>query len=85
MFLGEIAYHFEEGRYLCDVIHAKYRNQGYGSQGLDLLCESAKKNGIQVLYNNILLDNPSIHLFIKHGFHIIDKNDEFYIVKKELF
>ena len=84
-FVGEIAYHYEDDRYLCDVIiHSKYRNLGYGGQGLDLLCECAKENGINVLYDDILLDNPSVHMFLKHGFHIVDKTNECYIVRKYL-
>ena len=84
-FVGEIAYHFEDDRYLCDVIiHSKYRNLGFGGKGLDLLCECAKENGIDVLYDDILLDNSSVHLFLKHGFYIVDKTDECYIVRKNL-
>lgn len=84
-FVGEIAYHYEDDRYLCDVIiHSKYRNLGYGSKGLDLLCKCAKENGINVLYDDILLDNSSVHMFLKHGFHIVDKTEECYIVRKYL-
>ena len=84
-FVGEIAYHLEENRYLCDVIiHSKYRNLGYGSKGLDLLCDCAKENGIDVLYDDILFDNPSVHMFLKHGFEVIDETKECYIVRKSL-
>ena len=84
-FVGEIAYHLEDNRYLCDVIiHSKYRNLGYGSKGLDLLCECAKENGIDVLYDDILFDNPSVHMFLKHGFEVIDETKECYIVRKSL-
>ncbi len=84
-FVGEIAYHLEDNHYLCDVIiHSKYRNSGYGSIGLELLCQCAKENGIKELYDHILIDNPSIHLFLKHNFKVIDQNEEVYIVKKIL-
>jgi len=86
-FVGEIAYHYEENtqRYICDVIiYAKYRGCGFGGFGLDLLCRSAKENGISVIYDEILLDNPSIHFFVKHGFEIIEKTSEVFVVRKEL-
>lgn len=85
-FVGEVAYHYDEGRYLCDVIiHSKYRCKGYGKEGLYLLCQCALENGIHELFDDILLDNPSIHLFLKQGFRIVDQTDECFIVKKELF
>lgn len=87
-YVGEVAYHYEEetNRYLCDVIiHAKYRNKGFGKEGLNLLCKCAKGNGIGVLYDDILLDNPSVHLFLKSGFVEEKITDEVVIVKKDLY
>lgn len=87
VFVGEIAYHYveEENKYLCDVlIDAKYRGQGYGKQGLKLLCEEAKKNGLSLLYDDILIDNPSIHLFLNYGFVEVERNETSIMVKKEL-
>lgn len=48
-FVGEAAYHYDADAqvYIADVIvYAKNRGKGYGRQGLLLLCECAKRNGI---------------------------------------
>lgn len=86
-FVGEIAYHFdeEEKKYIADVIvYAKYRGKGFGKQGLLLLCEAAKANGIDILYDNIAIDNPAIKLFLKVGFYEEYRTDEIIMLKKEL-
>lgn len=65
-YVGEIAYHYDNQRgiYICDIkIMAKYRNKGYGTEGIKLLCDAAKRNGVAVLYDDIAADNPSYHLF----------------------
>ena len=87
VFVGEISYHFDKLRniYLCDVIiKAEFRKQGFGTQGIQLLCEAAKANGVEALYDNIAADNPSIHLFLKNGFSIEFQNDEIVMVKTVL-
>lgn len=86
-FIGEIAYHYDDEScvYLADVlIHAKYRNIGYGGIALDLLCDIAKENGISVLYDELWNDNPAISLFLKHGFIIDKEKERTVILKKEL-
>ena len=86
-FVGEIAYHFdeEEKKYIADVIvYAKYRGNGFGEQGLLLLCEAAKAHGIAVLYDNIAIDNPAIKLFLKCGFYEEYRTEEIIMLKKEL-
>ena len=86
-FVGEIAYHYDEDRniHICDVIVlAKYRGRGYGSAGINLLCQAAKENGVAVLYDDIAADNPSWKLFLKNGFEIDWQNDEVVMVKKVL-
>lgn len=86
-FVGEIAYHYDEQRkiHICDVIIlAKYRKQGFGSIGIELLCEAAKENGISVLYDDIATDNPAYKLFLKNGFEIDYQNDEVVMVKRSL-
>lgn len=86
-FIGEIAYHYDDETcvYLTDVlIHAKYRNKGYGGIALDLLCDIAKENGISVLYDELWNDNPAISLFLKHGFIIDKEKERTVILKKEL-
>lgn len=85
-FVGEVAYHkdSDSGRYICNVIiMAKHRNRGYGKKSLLALLDAAKQNGITTLYDEILIDNPSIHLFLSVGFTIQDTNDEFNIVRIE--
>ncbi|WP_277048723.1 GNAT family N-acetyltransferase [Solobacterium moorei] len=84
VFVGEISYHFDKLRniYICDVIiKAEFRKQGFGTQGIQLLCEAAKANGVEALYDDIAADNPSVHLFIKNGFSIEFQNDEIVMVK----
>ncbi|MFR1524298.1 MAG: GNAT family N-acetyltransferase [Bacilli bacterium] len=86
-FIGEVAYHFDEERqrYMADVIvYAPYRKKGYGSKALLLLCDVAKDNGINELYDDIAIDNPSIELFLKCGFAEALRTDEYVLVKKEL-
>ena len=84
VFVGEISYHFDKLRniYLCDVIiKAEFRRQGFGTQGIQLICEAAKANGVKALYDDIAADNPSTHLFLKNGFSIEFQNDEIVMVK----
>lgn len=86
-FVGEVAYHFDEDRqiYIADVIiYAPYRGKGYGREGLLLLCDIARKNGIKELYDDIALDNSSVALFHKCGFAEVLRTNEYVLVKKEL-
>lgn len=86
-FVGEIAYHFDTQRniHLCDVIIlAKYRNKGFGTKGIQLLCNAAKENGITALYDDIAADNLSFRLFLKNGFTIDYQNHDVVMVKKML-
>ena len=87
VFVGEISYHLDKLRniYLCDVIiKAEFRRQGFGTQGIQLLCETAKANGVNALYDDIAADNPSTYLFLKNGFPIEFQNDEIVMVKTVL-
>ncbi len=87
IFLGEVSYHYDEEKdiYLADVlIFAPYRKKGFGSEGLKLLCEAAKDNGVKALYDNIAIDNPSVNIFLKNGFSEERRTDETILVKKEL-
>ncbi|MBR4655876.1 MAG: GNAT family N-acetyltransferase [Oscillospiraceae bacterium] len=86
-FVGEIAYHYETERkiHLCDVIVlARYRNRGFGTIGIQLLCKAARENGVSVLYDDIAADNPSYKLFLKNGFVIDHQNEAVVMVKKLL-
>lgn len=85
--VGEAAYHYdaELGEYLSDVIvAARYRRKGYGVQGVTLLCEVAKENGVARLCDNIAIDNPAVHMFLKAGFRERERNQEYILVEKEL-
>ncbi|NLM17472.1 MAG: GNAT family N-acetyltransferase [Candidatus Riflebacteria bacterium] len=86
-FVGEIAYHLDEKQniYLANVIiHAKHRGKGYGRQGLLLLSDIAKKNGIDYLYDNIAIDNPAVKLFVENGFIEEYRTDKIIMLKKAL-
>ena len=86
-FVGEIAYHYdaEMQQEIANVmIYAKYRKRGYGGEALDLLCSTAKSNGVSVLYDDIAIDNPAVSLFLKHGFVEESRTEEKVILKKEL-
>ena len=66
------------------IVYAKYRGKGYGEQGLRMLCEAAKSNGLELLYDDIAIDNPAIPLFLKVGFMEEYRTDEIIMLKKEL-
>ena len=86
-FVGEIAYHYDGERkiHIADIIvYAKYRGKGFGEQGLRILCETAKLNGLEILYDDIAIDNPAIKLFLKVGFCEEYRTDEIIMLKKEL-
>ena len=71
IFVGEVAYHYDpsyDGYMANVIIHAKYRNNGYGTLGLKMLCEIAKENGITSLYDDIAINNPAIKMFLDMGF-----------------
>lgn len=86
-FVGEVSYHVDDavGGCVCDVIvPAAFRGRGYGGQGLLLLCEAAKTNGVSRLYDNIALDNPSVGMFLKVGFWEVSRTEEYILVAKDL-
>ena len=86
-FVGEAAYHYDpdEGIYLADVIiAAQCRGRGFGKAGLQLLCKHAKDENIPELYDNIAIDNPGIHLFLRCGFQEMYRTDEIVMLKKQL-
>ena len=86
-YIGEAAYYFDAERqiYIADVvIYAPYRGKGYGREGLLLLCEAAKENGVKELYDDIAVDNPSVSLFLKCGFVEVLRTCKYILVKKEM-
>lgn len=87
IFVGEISYHHdsEMNVYMADVVmYSEYRGRGYGRQALDMLCNIAKENGITELYDEIAADNPSIRLFLRHGFSEESRTENTVILKKIL-
>ena len=86
-FVGEAAYHYDVERdiFLADVIVAsEYRGRGYGREGLVLLCEAAKANGVGALWDDIAIDNPAVALFLKTGFIEEYRTDKIIMLKKDL-
>ena len=86
-FVGEVAYKFDETRnvYILNIIiHNKYRHNGYGKQGIRLLCKEATNNGICEIYDDIAIDNTSIELFKDLGFIEVYRTNEYIMVKKQL-
>lgn len=84
-FVGEIAYHFDGSKYIADIIvFSKHRGNGYGKEGLRLLCEAAKQAGIKYLYDDIAVDNPAITMFLKMGFCEEYRTDDIIMLKKTL-
>lgn len=86
-FIGETACHYDEERaiYLADVIvYATFRGRGYGGKALELLCDAAKKGGVDVLYDDIAIDNPAASLFLKHGFTEEYRTSDIITLKREL-
>ena len=86
-FVGEIAYHYdsEYAGYVANVIvFSKFRGNGYGAKGLELLCTAAKGNGITALYDDIAIDNTAIRLFLKQGFYEKYRTKEKIVLKKDL-
>lgn len=90
-FVGSAAYFYrpELQGYMVDLlIHARWRGQGLGRAALRLLCAAAKANGLDCLWDDILADNPSLHLFEQEGFvqvkRTFDGVAEGVLVKKAL-
>ena len=87
-FIGEVGYRYDDGlkEFISNIlIHAKYRNKGYGTLALTMLCNLAKQKGIKVLADTIAIDNPSINIFFKQNFKEIYRTNDYILVRKELF
>ena len=86
-FVGNVSYHYDEefGEYMCEVlVSAQYRGRGFGRQGLALLCEAARANGVTRLLDNIAIDNPAVTMFLRGGFRERGRTNEFILVEKDL-
>ena len=87
IFVGEIAYHYDsqyDGYVTNIIIYSKYRNKGYGSLGLKMLCDIAKENGIKFLLDDIAIDNPGIFIFQKLGFVEQYRTGSIILLRKDL-
>ena len=73
-FIGYVNYQFDssENYYDCGIlIEASKRGKGYSKEGLKLLCEAAKKNGIKELYDSFEKDRYHAKVFEDVGFKVI--------------
>ena len=87
VFVGEVAYHYDSSYkgFMANVlIYAKYRKKGYGTLGLQILCDEAKRNGVSCLFDNIAIDNPGISIFKRLGFKEELRTSEIILLKKDL-
>ena len=68
-------YNEKDNRYECGVvIEASKRRNGYAKEGLKLLCNYAKEQGIKSLYDNFEIDRGiALQLFESVGFKVIEK------------
>ena len=85
-FMGEIAYHRDE-QGLCQanvIVYAAYRGRGYGRRSLRLLCEAARENGCDALYDDMAADNPALGLFLSEGFHPVEERALTRLLRKDL-
>ena len=74
-YVGYCCYYLENGQYQCGiVIESKYRHQGYGRKGLELLIQKAKENEkIKSLYDCFEVDRGCLNLFLSLGFEIVER------------
>ena len=76
-FVGYVNYQYNEkdNRYECGVvIEASKRRNGYAKEGLKLLCNYAKEQGIKSLYDNFEIDRENtLKVFESVGFKVIEK------------
>ena len=75
-FVGYVNYQYNKdyNTYECGiVIEANKRGKGYAKEGLKLLCEHAKKNGIKSLYDNFEKDRLGIEIFEQLGFKVYEE------------
>lgn len=79
-FTGEVSYRYDEeyqGYMAFVLIEKKYRNDGYGEEGLRLLKKEAKNNDIDKFYVRLDKENEAAIRFVeKMGFELIDDKDK---------
>ena len=76
-FVGYVNYDYNknDNRYECGiVIESKYRGKGYLKIALQLLCNTARSNGIKELYDNFEIDRQNtLNVFKSVGFEIVEE------------
>ena len=74
-FVGYCNYHYNKSddRYECGIlIDYNYRGKGYSKVGLKLLCDKAKENGINELYDTFEIDRENtLKIFESVGFEVV--------------
>ena len=75
-FVGYVNYQYDkfDDRYECGILieHSK-RGRNYSVDGLKLLCDEARNNGITALYDHFESDRNGLSIFEKLGFKIVEK------------
>ncbi len=76
-FVGYVNYQYNEkdNRYECGIVIEKSkRKKGYAKEGLKLLCNYAKEQGINSLYDNFEINRENtLKVFESVGFKVIEK------------
>ena len=76
-YVGYVNYHYNknDNRYECGiVVESKYRGNGYSKLALQLLCNTARKNGIKELYDNFEINRGyTLEIFKSVGFEIVEE------------
>lgn len=69
-FVGTACYYLEDNKWNCSiVIEHKYRGNGYGKEGLKLLCEKAfNDNRVYEIYDTFEKERMSTSIFTELGF-----------------
>ena len=86
-FVGEAAYHYDaeyRAHMVSIIIEGRRRGRGYGREGLRLLMEAAKTNGVAKLCDSIAIDNPAIALFLSMGFAETWRNGDVIMLERML-
>lgn len=87
-FVGEIAYHWDREADMClanVIVFAPHRGRGFGRAGLRLLCEAAKAQGVDVLFDDMARDNPAMDLFLSEGFELVEEREKIILLKKSFW
>lgn len=78
-YVGYVNYQYNQAndRYECGiVIEYKYRGMGYSKTALQMLCATAKQNGVKELYDNFeIVRNNTLSIFKSVGFEIVEKQN----------